>query len=313
VDRGRTFAALLIALAGLTGAAADSPVHEARWLAPGKTLAALTRQPAECVKWPANPDQRRSVGIGRIAFRTPNLLGGQAARARLSCASCHRNGRSNPDFLFPGLSGAPGTADVTSSLMSKTRGDGMFNPKPIPDLAGSPSLFKISRDPATETLERFITGLIVDEFDGHAPPPAVLAGLAAYVRALAPDRCSKEAASRVTMASLMTLALEASDIALLEYQRGDRATTQLMLSGARVFIGQIDERYGGTALARDRKITRDSDQALYNIARAVDAGSSEVPHLIDNWQQQSSIDSVVLSVDEKRSLFSLARLSRAQP
>ncbi|MGF7473737.1 hypothetical protein WFJ45_23635, partial [Salmonella enterica subsp. enterica serovar Minnesota] len=78
------------------------------------------------------PPLNDSARIGRAAFNSPLLLGGQAARAGLSCASCHRNGRGNPDFHFPGISGAPGTADVTASLLSSHRGDGQFNPKPIP-------------------------------------------------------------------------------------------------------------------------------------------------------------------------------------
>ena len=58
--------------------------------------------------------------------------------------------------------------------MSTKRGDGAFNPKAIPDLAGDPAKLKISRDPAKQDLQTFIHGLIVDEFDGPEPPPEVL-------------------------------------------------------------------------------------------------------------------------------------------
>ena len=150
-------------------------------------LATLTRQPPECILWPREPAARQSVAIGRAAFRAPLLLGGQAARAGLSCASCHRNGRGNPHFSFPGLSGAAGTADITSSLMSRMRGDAVFNPKPIPDLAVGPH--RISRDPRSDALEDFIRGLVVEEFDGLQPPRAVLKGLGDYVRAMSPSHC----------------------------------------------------------------------------------------------------------------------------
>ena len=73
--------------------------------------------------------------------------------------------------------------------MSSHRGDGIFNPKPIPDLAGDPAKLKISRDPRKTDLRTFIHGLITQEFDGPEPPPAVLDGLAAYVRSLSPDAC----------------------------------------------------------------------------------------------------------------------------
>jgi hypothetical protein len=152
MDPGRALARFLNALplALLLGAAADGPgvpIREARWLAPGAVYQGLTREPSECFARPTDPAERRRAEIGRAAFRTPLLLGGQAARAGLSCASCHRNGRGNPDFLFPGLSGPPGTADITASLMSSHRGDGRFNPKPIPTYL-RPTWWPSTNDPA---------------------------------------------------------------------------------------------------------------------------------------------------------------------
>lgn len=81
--------------------------------------------------------------------------GGQAARAGLSFESCHRSGRPHPQFLFPGASGAPGTADVTASLFSSHRGNGRDDPVPIPDLSGPRA-----------RLAPFIHGLVTQEFDG---------------------------------------------------------------------------------------------------------------------------------------------------
>ena len=99
-------------------------------------------------------------------------------------AECHRDGRTNPDFQFPGVSGAAGTADVTDSLFSSHRGDGLDNPKPIPDLSAPKEKLKIDQAPLSRALETFIHGLVTQEFDGPEPTPAVLEGLADYVRAL---------------------------------------------------------------------------------------------------------------------------------
>jgi hypothetical protein len=164
-----------------------------RWLAPGADpVAALGWQPSECL--PAmrggSPEAAQAVYVGRVAFRSPLLLGGQAARAGISCETCHRNGRDNPGFLFPGASGAPGTADVTSSLFSSHRGNGVDDPRPIPDLGGPRAALKVDHDPASRALETFIRGLITEEFDGRPPTAAVLTGLAAYVRALDPAACA---------------------------------------------------------------------------------------------------------------------------
>jgi hypothetical protein len=265
MDPGRALARLLSALpfALLLGGAADSlklPVREARWLAPGTLYEGLSREPAECFAPPADPPRRRRAEIGRIAFRAPLLLGGQAARAGLSCASCHRNGRGNPDFVFPGLSGEAGTADVTASLMSSHRGDGRFNPKPIPDLGGPRSALKVSQDPADGELEAFIRGLVVEEFDGPEPSAAVLDGLAAYVRALRPEAC-RGGERRVRLESQLALAERAVELA--ETERGE--TRRLLLAAARSQLGAVDERFAIPGGETARAVLRDADRALADL------------------------------------------------
>ena len=96
-------------------------------------VAAITQQPLECLK----PDALESVEVrlGRLAFESPVLLGGQASRIGLSCASCHPAARSNKHFFIEGISSAPGTADVTHSFLSSQGGNRQFDPVPIPDLA----------------------------------------------------------------------------------------------------------------------------------------------------------------------------------
>jgi hypothetical protein len=264
MDPGRALTRFLSALpfALLLGAASDGltlPVREARWLAPDSVYSGLTREPSECFARPADPAERRRAEIGRIAFRTPLLLGGQAARAGLSCASCHRNGRGNRDFLFPGLSGAPGTADVTASLMSSHRGDGRFNPRPIPDLGGPRGALKVSRERRERALESFIHGLVVEEFDGPEPSAEVLDGLAAYVRALGPAAC--RGPRRVTLAS--RLALVEDSVALAASEPGD--TRRLLLAAARSQLGAIDERFAISGGETARAVLREADRELRDL------------------------------------------------
>jgi hypothetical protein len=262
MDRSRALTRVLTALpfALLLGGATDRldlPLREARWLAQDALYQGLIREPPECFARPSDPAERRKAAIGRVAFRTPLLLGGQAARAGLSCASCHRNGRGNPDFLFPGLSGPPGTADVTASLMSSHRGDGRFNPKPIPDLGGPRSALKMSRNPGDRSLETFIRGLVVEEFDGPEPSAAVLAGLAAYVRALRPEACA-HGDERIGLASRLALAGEAAELALAE--KGE--TQRLLFAAARSQLGAIDERFTIAGGEPARAVLRDADREL---------------------------------------------------
>src|ERR1700761_6502938 len=183
----------------------DAPIRGMEW-APrtADPARALGSVPTECLKIPADPALAARIEVGRAAFRTPVRLGGQAARAGVNCETCHRDGRTNPDFQFPGVSGAPGTADVTNSLFSTHRGNGIDDPKPIPDLSGSKGRLKIDQDPGQKKLEPFIHGLITEEFDGPEPTPATVAGLAAYVRALSPAACPAQARRPLDVTLLMS-------------------------------------------------------------------------------------------------------------
>ena len=299
------------ALAFLLTAAADVPdlpIREARWLSPEGLLEGLTHQPAECFQPPPNPSNRAVADIGRAAFRAPLLLGGQAARAGLSCASCHRNGRGNAEFSFPAISGHPGTADVTSSLMSKKRGDGAFNPKAIPDLAGPASKLKISRDPAKRDLQTFIHGLIVDEFDGPEPPPEVLGGLTAYVRALSPDACRGPATVPIRLAGMLADVDAAMRSAEQSWRTGYPATARFLVGAARSTLGSIDERFQLPGLERSRAILHAADAQLRTIQLALASPSAGVE--FRKWHRDWPRRRSELRKQERFSLYSAAVLRR---
>jgi hypothetical protein len=300
MDPGRAFARFLSALpfALLLGAVAGGPplpVRDSRWLAPDRVYSGLSREPSECFAPPADPAELRRAKIGRVAFRTPLLLGGQAARAGLSCASCHRNGRGNPDFLFPGLSGPPGTADVTASLMSSHRGDGRFNPRLIPDLGGPRDKLKVRQERRDRALETFIRGLVVEEFDGPEPAPAIVDGLAAYVRALRPSSCGRSG-RRVTLASRLALVDDAARLA--EAESGD--TRRLLLAAARSQLGAIDERFAVPGGEAARALLREADGEL----RRLSSGRGDERRWRRQWPAWRS-DLLRL---ESRSLFDSRRL-----
>ncbi|HEX8573397.1 MAG TPA: hypothetical protein VF759_11665 [Allosphingosinicella sp.] len=303
MDPGRALARFLSALPFLllpaaAGDRADLPVREARWLAPGTAYRNLAAEPPECFARPADPAERRLAEIGRIAFRTPLLLGGQAARAGLSCASCHRNGRGNRDFLFPGLSASPGTADVTASLISSHRGDGRFNPKPIPDLGGPRSRLRISRDPSDRKLEAFIRGLVVEEFDGPEPSAAVLDGLAAYVRALRPEACGARA-GRIDLDSRLALVDRAMKIAMTE----SGETRRLLLAAARSQLGEMDERFAIPGGEPARRILSSAGREI-GALRSGSADWSEWRRRWPAWKRR-------LARLERGSLFDPVRLRAA--
>jgi len=306
---------LALAVAATAAAAGpDPPLRAQRWLAPGSALV-LARAPTECLAPPAEPDAAGSdailaVEVGRAAFRTPVLLGGQAARAGLSCESCHRSGRTNPQFLFPGVSGPPGTADVTTSLFSSHRGDGIFDPRPIPDLSGAKTALKVAQGLPARAPEPFIHGLVVEEFDGHEPPPVVLAGLAAYVRALNPAACPPGADAPLSARLYLEDARRAARAGLALVAKGDRESAELMMAAARARLGLIHERYAGASLAPERERLRQSDRELAAIADAIRQGRpAEAP--LRRWLAGSQALERALAKGEPASLFNPARLAAA--
>ncbi|MBW8812052.1 MAG: hypothetical protein JF588_01385 [Caulobacterales bacterium] len=309
--RGAALAAALgaaLAVGGLALAAgAEPPLRAMRWAPRDADPArAFATQPAECLKPPpTDPAAALSVEIGRAAFRAPVLLGGQAARAGLSCEACHRGGRTNPDFLFPGASGAPGTADVTLSLFSSHRGDGAFNPRPIPDLSGPRMALKV----APADLPAFIHGLITQEFDGPEPPPAVLAGLAAYVRALDPAACPAPGRTPLTVAFLMADARRALAAARGALDQGDRPTARLMIASARARLFLIDERFA--ALPAEQARLRTADAGLAALQAKVSSGAPDAAAALDRWLAESRPLEARLAARAPQSLFDPKRLAAA--
>lgn len=279
-----------------------------RWLAPGVSPAkALAMRPVECLRPDTAGDY--SVELGRAAFRTPLLLGGQAARAGVSCETCHRNGRTNPDFDFPGVSGAPGTADVTSSLFSSHRGDGVDNPRPIPDLGGPRERLKVSQAREGRALETFIHGLVTQEFDGHEPPPAVLSGLADYVRAMSPTACGARSAEPVRVSAAVEDARRAVRAARAALGRQDAASAALMVESARSELGAMDERYADPTLTRERRLLAAADADLRTTLAGIRSGDGRSsPELLD-WLARSEFWASALRRSENRSLYAPRRLA----
>lgn len=309
MGRGQARAGALIAAAALLcGGASPTalPLRDARWLESSDVAGDLTHQPAECRSRYADRSLERSAEIGRIAFRAPLLLGGQAARVGLSCSSCHQNGRTNAHFHFPGLSGDPGTADVTSSLMSSHRGDGIFNPKPIPDLAGDPAKLKVSRDPDSDELKRFIHGLITQEFDGPEPPPAVLDGLVAYVRSLSQRACRGPQLDRIRLDSMLDDVDIAVRLAKRSYADGDKATARLLVAAARSTLGKIDERFQLPGGENSRSILRDADKDL----KAIEFSNMTAGEELRAWHGSWPVRARQLRTAQSRSFFSEAELRR---
>lgn len=315
MDRqGRAAAVLGASLAATLALAAGridlGVIHAARWLAPGADRArALGSQPAECLTPSSDPRIAYQIEVGRAAFRTPLTLGGQASRAGLACESCHRDGRGNPDFFFPGLSGAPGTADVTTALFSTHRDDGIDNPKPIPDLSGPKARLKISQTPGDPALAAFIHGIVTQEFDGAEPPPAVMAGLAAYVRALSPGACPTAEREPLRAATYIGNARRAVQTAIAALDHKDPATAAFMADAARGQLGLVYERYDQPEADAARAALHAADLQLVAANAGVRGGDPGARGKLAAWLAALPAWTAVIERQEPQSLFNVARLN----
>jgi len=313
---GLTITAVVV-VAGGALALADSTLRVERWLAPDADLARVLGQvPTECLTHASDPETTYRIEVGRAAFRSPLLLGGQAARAGLTCESCHREGRSNPDFQFPGVSGPPGTADVTSSLFSSHRGDDLNNPRPIPDLSGPAAGLKVSRETDARALQGFVHGLITEEFDGAEPPPQVLDGLVAYIRALSPEACPASPTRALRVGDLIEDARRAVGAGLEASARGDTPTAVAMAQAARGRLGLIFERYEQPGLAAERAALSKADADLALVLVSLRRNDPRAATSMRVWLLRSERLGQRLAESESRSLFDplrLATLARPRP
>jgi len=253
--------AVLIAYAcaalGLSACAAQSSqvsLREIAWLADNARLEALSTERyvdrealylaalnGGLADGYASPeDLRNDLLAGEFLFEAPLLLGGQAAKAGISCHSCHVNGTDNPHFLFPAISGEPGTADTTHSFFSKSLGNRVFDPVAIPDLTMAG---KVAHRLESRELEVFLATIVLGEFSGAAASPKVIAPIATYVRALRLAGGNQEKLSRTRR-----LAQDLGDLRLTIDQAvhrvgsGEGDVAALLLSSAQSQVQAIHER-----------------------------------------------------------------------
>lgn len=176
----RAAAALLLFLLAGAASAQDGSITPL-WMTPEAEIGAMpAARPAGAV---ANPGQSATWRLGELAFRSPEALGGEARRAGLSCNSCHPAGGANTSFFIPGLSGPPGTVDVTHRAWNAATEDGVFNPVRIPVLWNAAKTAPYGAKGRFAALDGFIAHVIRDEFAGEVSPP-ILDALTTYVGAL---------------------------------------------------------------------------------------------------------------------------------
>jgi Di-haem cytochrome c peroxidase len=121
------------------------------------------------------------VNLGDLAFNSPAILGDPARRAGINCGTCHVNGAGNGKLFVPGMSSRPGNFDTTGPLFNPKAHNSARDPVRIPSLRGARYLAPYGHDGRTASLREFVRNVIVGEFAGPEPSPAILDALVAYI------------------------------------------------------------------------------------------------------------------------------------
>lgn len=241
--------AVIVAITGWASfhaSAEDSPlpIDDLKWLDHEADLVAeLTRLPAECAADESEPPQAILLALGRIAFRSPMLLGGLAARSGMSCDSCHPNGHARPVFFIEGVSGAAGSVDVTAGIFSQSRDDGEFNPVPIPSLVDVGSKSSFGRMAPKNDLDDFLHAVIVDEFQGQVPSPNVKQGLLVYLGTLRSSACPALAYEKIDLERAIRNVESSLDVLEWALDVDDVPSAEFVLISLRSALGRIYQRF----------------------------------------------------------------------
>lgn len=247
---------------------AQSLAGALEWLPPGSlSIESLTKRPQEALE--GGERQNFYVEFGRLAFRSPDILGGTARKAGLSCQACHANGFATTAFFIPGLSDRPGRIDVSHAFWNLRGEDGLDNPLAIPSLRGVKTKPRLGHDLRMTSLRDFTRRVIVTEFAGAEPDALLLDALVAYQEKLQP---AAEVPAAVTLqqdlADLLRY-LDALRVPLAEEEPALAARITVMI---RSQLGFIHERFADEDMKGSRGALEEWSRRLAAIAAQAEAG-----------------------------------------
>ncbi len=302
-------AALAASSPAFSPAAADEILTELKWLS---VDADRVEHLTTFVPEPISEDDfgTYEFELGRLAFRSPGLLGGVAAREGLTCQTCHMNGRSNPNFFLAGLSSDPGTVDTTTAVFSEVLGDGTFNPIEIPTLVGITESGPYGHDGREPSLEAFTRTVIVDEFAGREPDPVIFDAVITYISALK-DQLQQPRHSFNLQSQFLDL--ERSLLVLEQaVRKDDREVALFVIFAIRSHFGRIAERLPGQELAQERDYIQQWSGELRSIRDLLDAGDGAGANAeLGEWHRKYVSQRIEVVKAAEKSLFNLEKLRAA--
>lgn len=276
-------------------------LKEAQWLNSDADKAKiLTQRPRECL----NPQAPELAVIGRIAFASSALLGGQAARMELSCASCHPSGRANAHFFINGVSTTPGTADVTHHFFSSNGGNNILAASIIPDLAKLEQ--STIKDRWSDAFRNKIIQLIELEFDGQPAPEKIIDGLQTYLANIDIKYCKKDTPQTI---GLVDDWQHLQDIANILADKPEATTNSFLIRAARKQIETVYWRFKNInnreiedrLIQLSRELTTLNLNNIENIEKIAKIdkwmqSAKRVYSLLKHYQDESTYNEAVITV-----------------
>lgn len=301
----RLLLGVLVAALPSLAAQAQSLVGALEWLPPGSlSVESLTRHPQEQLE--GGEKQNFYVEFGRLAFRSPDVLGGTARKAGLSCQACHANGFATTAFLIPGLSERPGTIDVSHAFWNLRGEDGIDNPLEIPPLRGVKTKDRFGQDRRTASLREFTRRVIVTEFAGAEPDALLLDALVAYQEKLQPVAVIYEPVSLRQDLADLTRYLDALRGPLAEEEPALTERVTVMIRGQ---IGFTHERFADDDMRQSRGLLEEWSRQLARIAALAERGEwVQARAVLADLRQATAGVPAMLAADLPRSLYEPERL-----
>lgn len=175
--------AIGLLIGGLHGRVLAFPVDGDQTVLPPKTELNedAVRRPREVFHSEISGRRSDLIKLGNLAFSSPAILGSVAQQAGISCETCHVNGAGNAKLFIPKLSTRPGNFDTTGALFNPKADNGVLDPVRVPSLRGARFLAPYGADGRMASLRDFVHNVIVNEFAGPEPSPAILDAIVAYI------------------------------------------------------------------------------------------------------------------------------------
>jgi hypothetical protein len=278
------------------------------WLAKDANLLNALKSPSECInKNIRNPKLKKQIILGRLAFQSPALLGGQAARKGLSCESCHNSARGNPYFFIKNISSVPGTADVSESFFSSSGGNDVFMPVPIPDLADYSQMKIIDR--TSVEFRKKIIQLVTIEFDGQMPSNKVLDAIQLYLLNIEKKHCiDPVAVHHKEWKYDWNRFKEALGLIEETFATKDFEQRKFLLRIARLILGTLNDRFALTGNPKIKKELIKSSNKLAKLSSII--SESKSGKTLDKWKVKNKHLKVLLEKNYGHSAYNLRFLNK---